>query len=40
MAKMYYEKDCDINYLNGKKMPSSATAPRVMPRPEPEGLRL
>ena len=20
MAKMYYEKDCDINYLNGKKI--------------------
>ena len=20
MAKMYYEKDCDINYLNGKKL--------------------
>ena len=20
MAKMYYEKDCDLNYLNGKKI--------------------
>ena len=20
MAKMYYEKDCDINYLDGKKI--------------------
>ena len=20
MAKMYYAKDCDINYLNGKKI--------------------
>ena len=20
MGKMYYEKDCDINYLNGKKI--------------------
>ena len=20
MPKMYYEKDCDLNYLNGKKI--------------------
>ena len=31
MAKMYYEQDCDLNVLNGKKSPSSVTAPRVTP---------
>ena len=25
MAKMYYEKDCDISYLDGKKMQEGST---------------
>ena len=33
MAKMYYEKDCELSYLNGKKIASSATAPRATPTP-------
>ena len=33
MAKMYYEKDCDLSYLDGKKSQLSATAPRAMPMP-------
>ena len=33
MAKMYYEKDCELSYLNGRKSPSSATAPRATPTP-------
>ena len=40
MAKMYYEKDCELSYLNGKKIASSATAPRATPTPQPEGLRV
>ena len=37
MAKMYYEKDCDLNKLTGKTVAvqtgttASATARRVMP---------
>ena len=38
MAKMYYAKDCDINYLNGKKIAIIGYGPRAMPRPEPEGF--
>ena len=34
MAKMYYEKDCDLNYLNGKKIAVIGHGP------EPEGFRL
>lgn len=33
MAKMYYEKDCDLNQLNGKKIALWAMAPRAMPTP-------
>ena len=33
MAKMFYEKDCDLGKLDGKKSPSSATALRVMLTP-------
>ena len=36
MAKMYYEKDCDLNYLNGKKIAVtsvSVTTPRTVARP-------
>ena len=43
MAKMYYEKDCDINYLNGKKIAIIGMVfllPGPRPCPEPEGLRL
>ena len=28
---MYYAKDCDINYLNGKKIAIIATVPRATP---------
>lgn len=41
MAKMYYEKDCDLNQLNGKKIAIvgyGSQGPR--PRPEPAGFRL
>ena len=33
MAKMYYEKDCDLSYLNGKKIAIIATALRATPTP-------
>ena len=33
MAKMYYEKDCDLNQLNGKKIAIVGYGPRGMPTP-------
>lgn len=27
--KVYYEKDCDLSIIQGKKSPSSATVPRA-----------
>ena len=41
MAKMYYEKDCELSYLNGKKIAIigyGSQGPR--PCPQPEGLRV
>ena len=36
MAKMYYEKDCDINYLNGKKIAHS-TMSNMIANPKYKG---
>lgn len=30
MAKIYYQEDCDLNLLKGKKLLSSAMVARVM----------
>ncbi len=33
MAKIYYQEDCNLSYLEGKTIASSDTAARVMHMP-------
>ena len=41
MAKMYYEKDCDLSYLKGKKIAIIGYGSRGHAHaPQPEGFRL
>ena len=37
---MYYEKDCDLNYLSSKKIAVMASSQGHATCPEPEGFRL